>query len=144
MLDKIVIALCLRTALAFPNRRTESTPDHGKSAPDVTSTYPYANSVGGRPGTNTKGWLVPAEGDTAHEWQAPEPGDITGPCPGGELEPCAFLYVFLRAHTAPGISEQSGEVWLHREERQDDLRGACVRGGQHVVRQHLALLNDLV
>lgn len=87
MLGPIAILLLAASTTAFPGslRSRTATPNHHASAPDVNAHFPYANSIGGRPGTNFNGWQVPAPGDTAHEWQPPVAGDITGPCPGGEL-----------------------------------------------------------
>ncbi|KXT09316.1 hypothetical protein AC579_260 [Pseudocercospora musae] len=56
--------------------------DHQPAAP-VTSQYPYNNAIDGKPGNGKGGYLVPAPGDTAHQYQAPDPKtDIRGPCPG--------------------------------------------------------------
>ena len=56
-------------------------PDHVPAAP-ITSNYPYAGAKDGLPGTGRGGFLVPAPGDTAHEFVPPGPNDIRGPCPG--------------------------------------------------------------
>lgn len=55
--------------------------DHVPAAP-ITSQYPYNGAIDGLPGNGQGGILVPAEGDTAHEYVAPGPNDIRGPCPG--------------------------------------------------------------
>lgn len=34
------------------------------------------------PGKGKGGYQVPADGDTAHQFQKPGPNDIRGPCPG--------------------------------------------------------------
>ncbi|KAI6900340.1 hypothetical protein KC334_g8667, partial [Hortaea werneckii] len=57
-------------------------PNHQPAAP-VTSKYPYNNAKDGKPGNGKGGYLVPAPGDTAHEFRKPNPKtDIRGPCPG--------------------------------------------------------------
>ncbi|RMY92483.1 hypothetical protein D0861_02465 [Hortaea werneckii] len=57
-------------------------PNHQPAAP-VTSKYPYNNAKNGKPGNGKGGYLVPAPGDTAHEFRKPNPKtDIRGPCPG--------------------------------------------------------------
>ena len=55
--------------------------DHTPAAP-ITSQYPYNNAQNGLPGNAQGGFLVPAEGDTAHQYVAPGSNDIRGPCPG--------------------------------------------------------------
>ena len=56
-------------------------PNHQAAAP-ITSQYPYNNARDGLPGNGAGGFLVPAEGDTAHQYVAPGANDIRGPCPG--------------------------------------------------------------
>ncbi|KAL3422271.1 hypothetical protein PVAG01_06427 [Phlyctema vagabunda] len=51
-------------------------------APGVTAKYPYNNAKNGLPGNGKGGYKVPADGDTAHQFVAPGPNDIRGPCPG--------------------------------------------------------------
>jgi len=56
--------------------------NHVPAAP-ITSQYPYNNAVNGKPGNGKGGFLVPAPGDTAHYFVAPDYSkDIRGPCPG--------------------------------------------------------------
>ncbi|KAK5136579.1 hypothetical protein LTR08_002593 [Meristemomyces frigidus] len=55
--------------------------NHVAAAP-VTSQYPYNNAKNGLPGNGKGGFQVPATGDTAHQFVAPGPNDIRGPCPG--------------------------------------------------------------
>ncbi|KAF1985111.1 putative aromatic peroxygenase [Aulographum hederae CBS 113979] len=55
--------------------------NHKPAAP-VTSQYPYNNAKNGKPGNGKGGFQVPAAGDTAHQYTAPGPNDIRGPCPG--------------------------------------------------------------
>jgi len=56
--------------------------NHVAAAP-VTSQYPYNNAKNGLPGNGKGGYQVPATGDTAHQFVAPNPStDIRGPCPG--------------------------------------------------------------
>ena len=55
--------------------------NHQPAAP-VTSEYSYNNAQNGLPGDGKGGFQVPAEGDTAHQYAAPGPNDIRGPCPG--------------------------------------------------------------
>ncbi|KAI9667937.1 MAG: hypothetical protein M1821_000757 [Bathelium mastoideum] len=55
--------------------------NHQPAAP-ITSQYPYNNASNGLPGNGVGGFLVPADGDTAHQFVAPGPNDIRGPCPG--------------------------------------------------------------
>ena len=54
---------------------------HTGAAP-YTSQYPYTGAKNGTPGTQVGGIKVPADGDTAHAFEAPGPNDIRGPCPG--------------------------------------------------------------
>ncbi|KAL8281268.1 hypothetical protein RQP46_006302 [Phenoliferia psychrophenolica] len=72
-----ILVLAASSVVAFPRRSGGIQQNHHAPAPDVTSEFPYANSKGGLPGTNFGGWVVPAEGDEAHQWQAPQAGDIT-------------------------------------------------------------------
>lgn len=51
-------------------------------APGVTAQYPYNNAKNGLPGNGKGGYQVPADGDVAHQYVAPGPNDIRGPCPG--------------------------------------------------------------
>jgi hypothetical protein len=55
--------------------------NHQPAAP-YNSKYPYTGARNGAPGSGKGGILVPADGDTAHAFQAPGPNDIRGPCPG--------------------------------------------------------------
>ncbi|KAK3643368.1 hypothetical protein LTR56_006438 [Elasticomyces elasticus] len=55
--------------------------NHIPAAP-VTSKYPYNNAKNGVPGQGKGGFQVPATGDTAHQFVAPGPNDVRGPCPG--------------------------------------------------------------
>ena len=54
---------------------------HPGAAP-YTSEYPYTGAKNGLPGTGIGGIKVPADGDTAHAFEAPGPNDIRGPYPG--------------------------------------------------------------
>ena len=54
---------------------------HPGAAP-YTAEYPYTGAKNGLPGTQIGGIKVPADGDTAHAFEAPGPNDIRGPCPG--------------------------------------------------------------
>lgn len=51
-------------------------------APGINATFPYNHAISGLPGRGIGGYKVPADGDTAHQFQAPGPNDIRGPCPG--------------------------------------------------------------
>lgn len=55
--------------------------NHPGAAP-YSATYPYTGAKNALPGTQTGGIKVPADGDTAHAFEAPGPNDIRGPCPG--------------------------------------------------------------
>lgn len=44
--------------------------------------YPYNYAFNGTQGKGKGGYQVPAPGDTAHQFIAPGPNDIRGPCPG--------------------------------------------------------------
>jgi hypothetical protein len=52
------------------------------AAPGITTQYPYNGAKNGLPGNGKGGYQVPAPGDTAHQFVAPGPNDIRGPCPG--------------------------------------------------------------
>lgn len=53
--------------------------NHVPAAP-ATAQFPYNNAVNGSQGNGKGGYLVPAPGDTAHQFIAPRPGiDIRGP-----------------------------------------------------------------
>lgn len=56
-------------------------PDH-VPAPGVTDEFPYNHARLGLPGLGKGRYKVPADGDTAHQFTAPGPNDIRGPCPG--------------------------------------------------------------
>ena len=69
---------------ASNQKRQSSCPfnsNHPGAAP-YTSDFPYTGANNGLAGTGVGGILVPAEGDTAHAFEAPGPDDIRGPCPG--------------------------------------------------------------
>lgn len=51
-------------------------------APGIQAPYFYNNATNGLPGAGQGGYQVPAPGDTAHQFVAPGPNDIRGPCPG--------------------------------------------------------------
>merc|ERR1712072_220924 len=54
-----------------------------EGARPVTDEYPYNNAKDGIPGNGKGGYQVPAPGDTAHQFEAPDYSkDIRGPCPG--------------------------------------------------------------
>lgn len=55
--------------------------NHQGAAP-YNAKYPYTGAQNGAPGTQLGGVKVPADGDTAHAFEAPGPDDIRGPCPG--------------------------------------------------------------
>ena len=55
--------------------------DH-RGAAEYSSEFPYTGARDGLPGTQVGGIKVPADGDTAHEFEAPGDNDIRGPCPG--------------------------------------------------------------
>lgn len=68
-------------------------PNHEPAAP-ITSQYPYNGAIHGQPGNGKGGYLVPAAGDTAHEYRAPNPQtDIRGPCPGVNVSYSLNLFV---------------------------------------------------
>ena len=77
-------------------------PDHPGAAP-FNSEYPYTGAQNGLPGTQAGGIKVPADGDTAHEFEAAGPNDIRGPCPG--LNTAANHHVRY-------ISCHQGQSWL--------------------------------
>lgn len=54
---------------------------HIPAAP-ITPEFPYNYAKNGIKGRETGGYQVPATGDTAHQFIAPGPKDIRGPCPG--------------------------------------------------------------
>ena len=55
--------------------------NHVPAAP-ITAQFPYAGATNGLPSTRLGNFQVPANGDTAHQFVAPGPNDIRGPCPG--------------------------------------------------------------
>ena len=55
--------------------------NHAGAAP-YSDEYPYNGAKNGAPGKGMGGFQVPAPGDTAHQYTAPGPNDIRGPCPG--------------------------------------------------------------
>lgn len=72
------------TKRASNHRRQSSCPfnsNHQGAAP-YNSDYPYTGAKNGLPGTGIGGIKVPADGDTAHAFEAAGPNDIRGPCPG--------------------------------------------------------------
>ena len=101
----ILVAILTATAAAFPfvsdlpgvdssafrsakrpsNDKRQSScpfnPNHQGAAP-YNPEYPYTGARNGLPGTGIGGIKVPADGDTAHAFEAPGPNDIRGPCPG--------------------------------------------------------------
>lgn len=75
----------LRNAKRSSNSKRQSScpfnPNHPGAAP-YNSQYPYTGARNALPGTGVGGIKVPADGDTAHAFEAPGSGDIRGPCPG--------------------------------------------------------------
>ncbi|KAL9003549.1 MAG: hypothetical protein Q9188_003590 [Gyalolechia gomerana] len=75
----------LRTARRSPHDKRQSTcpfnPNHPGAAP-YNSKYSYTGAKNGLPGIGVGGIKVPADGDTAHTFEAPGSNDIRGPCPG--------------------------------------------------------------
>ena len=69
---------------SFNHRRQSSCPfnSNHKGAAPYNSKFPYTGARDGLPGTGIGGIKVPADGDTAHAFEAPGPNDIRGPCPG--------------------------------------------------------------
>ena len=66
------------------HRRQSSCPfnsNHQGAAP-YNAEYPYTGAQNGLAGTGIGGIKVPADGDTAHAFEAAGPNDIRGPCPG--------------------------------------------------------------
>ena len=57
-------------------------PENHVPAPGITDQYPYNGAKDGKQGNGKGGYLVPAPGDTAHQFIAPGPNDVRGPCPG--------------------------------------------------------------
>lgn len=110
MLSKSIIALALaESALAFPwvasqpgvnsgilTKRQQTYPNgpgsaqncpfnanHTGAAPYDFTKWAYNGAINGQPGKGQGGYLVPAQGDTAHYFVAPDYSkDIRGPCPG--------------------------------------------------------------
>lgn len=72
-------------ASRMPNEKRQSTcpfnPKHSGAAP-YSSQYSYTGAKNGLPGTGVGGIGVPAAGDITHQYEAPGPNDIRGPCPG--------------------------------------------------------------
>ncbi|PBP22154.1 Cloroperoxidase [Diplocarpon rosae] len=56
--------------------------DRHVPAVGISDQYPYNSAKDGSPGKGIGGYKVPADGDTAHYFIKPGPGDIRGPCPG--------------------------------------------------------------
>ncbi len=74
-----------KNARRSPNQiRASTCPFNSKhpGAAPYNSKYPYTGAKNGLPGTGVGGIKVPADGDTAHAFEAPGPNDIRGPCPG--------------------------------------------------------------
>jgi Peroxidase, family 2 len=57
-------------------------PSIHRGAAPYNSQYPYTGARNGAPGSQVGGVKVPADGDTAHAFEAPGRNDIRGPCPG--------------------------------------------------------------
>ena len=111
-----LLPLAAQSALAFPfiartaggripstqKEKRQSTcpfnPTHGGAAP-YSSQYPYTGAKNGLPGTGVGGIIVPAPGDTAHQYEPPGPNDIRGPCPG--LNALANHHVCYPARLVP-------------------------------------------
>ncbi|MCJ1312986.1 hypothetical protein MMC25_006662 [Agyrium rufum] len=73
-----------RKASAHTKRASSTCPfntNHQGAAP-YTAPYTYTGAKNGLPGSQVGNILVPAKGDTAHQFVAPGPNDIRGPCPG--------------------------------------------------------------
>lgn len=56
---------------------------------------PYNGAKGGIPGKGVGGYLVPAPGDTAHQFIAPTDQDIRGPCPGLNAAANRMFYTYF-------------------------------------------------
>ncbi|KAG9106303.1 hypothetical protein FRC07_008877, partial [Ceratobasidium sp. 392] len=74
-----------RTVPLYPPGRRSSfvgpQPERRAAAP-FNPSFPYLGAKNGLPATGGGGIDVPAEGDNAHQFTAPGPNDIRGPCPG--------------------------------------------------------------
>ncbi|CAL3964333.1 unnamed protein product [Diplocarpon coronariae] len=57
-------------------------PEKHVPAGGISEQYPYNGAKNGSQGMGVGGYKVPADGDTAHYFIKPGPGDIRGPCPG--------------------------------------------------------------
>jgi hypothetical protein len=69
--------LFFNSALAFPSLQNQK-----RASAPFTSQFPYLGAANGLPATSTTGGiLVPAAGDTAHQYTAPGSADQRGPCP---------------------------------------------------------------
>ena len=91
----VALWLAAPSALAFPwvaeapgvdasmlRNAKRATHEKRPGAAPYTDEYPYTGAKNGLPGTGKGGIKVPADGDTAHAFEAPGPNDIRGPCPG--------------------------------------------------------------
>jgi unspecific peroxygenase len=98
----LLLVLAAHSALAFPfvanvpgvdssllskratNSKRATCPFNSNypGAAPYSSKYPYTGAKNGLPGTEVGGIKVPADGDTTHQFEAPGPNDIRGPCPG--------------------------------------------------------------
>ena len=69
---------------ALHSKRQTTCPFNTNHVPGVpiTAQFPYAGAINGLPSTRPGNFQVPAIGDTAHQFVAPGPNDIRGPCPG--------------------------------------------------------------
>ncbi|KAK6586659.1 hypothetical protein PZA11_001716 [Diplocarpon coronariae] len=57
-------------------------PEKHVPAGGISEQYSYNGAKNGSQGMGVGGYKVPADGDTAHYFIKPGPGDIRGPCPG--------------------------------------------------------------
>jgi hypothetical protein len=79
-----------------------------RAAAPYTPQFPYSGAqIDGLPGSQVGGILVPADGDTAHEYQDPPAGAQRGPCPGLNT---AANHGFLRSVRKERVGE------LHADE----------------------------
>jgi hypothetical protein len=83
--SSLLVLSSLLPAFSFPSPAADpaACPLSKRAAAPYTSQFPYGGAtLNGLPGSQTGGFLVPATGDTAHEFQNPPSGAQRGPCPG--------------------------------------------------------------
>lgn len=132
-LSILATILAVVPALAFPGLRPGGLRDGGRrtlgplerrAAEPYSLLYPYTGAkINGLPGLQIGGVLVPATGDTAHQFQPPPPGAYRGPWYEHHVPVTRDVLTFYFYSLQSGV-ECGGESWFPFQGRHYNFRRA--------------------